>query len=95
MILASSPSVPETYSNVNIFLEKVKTGQIWCTWTGDLKMANLMAGLMSCSSSYPCVYCETRCFKQGRWDERGPLRTVGRIQEQQVKWRESGGVHDS
>ena len=90
MILASSPEVTETYHNVSVFLDKV---QVWCTWTGDLEMANLMAGVMSCSSSHPCVYCETGC-KKGHWLERGALRTVGSIQEKQAEWRESGGVRD-
>ena len=63
MIVATSPDVPESYYNISLFLEKVNTSTIWCTWTGDLKMANLMAGLMSCSSAHPCVYCETNCYK--------------------------------
>ena len=92
-ILASAPGVSETYNNVSLFLQKVQTSQVWCTWTGDLKMANVMAGIMSCSSSHPCVYCETQC-KQGKWGDRGTLRTVGSIKDQRSKWIESGGVKE-
>ena len=69
--------VPETYDNLKLIMEKCQlTGQTFkFKTTNDLKMDNILLGLMSNSSSYPCPYCEI--FHD--YKERGPPRTLKRI----------------
>ena len=58
MILASVPKVPESYVNCSIIMNKVNINSLAYKFTGDLKIMNILAGLMSASSKCPCVYCE-------------------------------------
>ena len=61
MILASAPKVPENYFNCSIFINKVNINSLVFTFTGDLKLYNIIGGLMSSSCRCPCIYCEV-CF---------------------------------
>ena len=58
MILASAPGVPETYNNCALFIDKVQINNLSYTFTGDLKLYNIVGGLMSSSCKSPCIYCE-------------------------------------
>ena len=68
MILASVENVPESYQNCRIILEKVNIVQMIFHFAGDLKMLNIVAGIMACSSTCPCPYCEARNVK-GKWED--------------------------
>ena len=50
----------ETYANVKQLIQLMKFPELdrEFTFTGDLKMVNIMLGLSSCSCSFPCPYCE-------------------------------------
>ena len=91
MILASAPNVPESYLNCSIIMEKVNINSVVYTFTGDLKIYNIVGGLMSCSSLCPCIYCESSRV-DGVWEEDGELRTFRNIQDNLDGWKTAGGV---
>ena len=55
MILASAPKVPENYHNCSIIINKVDINSVAYRFTGDLKIYNILGGLMSASSKCPCI----------------------------------------
>lgn len=93
MILACAPEVPENVFNVKIFIEKVGLSRLPYTFTGDLKLLNIVAGIMSGSSKHPCVYCDVERVK-GVWGKEGELRTFRSITEQYENWKEDGCMTD-
>ena len=58
MILATVPKVPESYYNCSLIINKVDINSIAYKFTGDLKIYNILGGLMSASARCPCIYCE-------------------------------------
>lgn len=90
MILASAPKVPENYNNCAIFINKVNISSLVYTFTGDLKLYNIIGGLMASSSKCPCIYCEGS-RENGKWEEGAPLRTFRNIQQNVDDWLNSGG----
>ena len=95
MILASvGDGIPESYKNCQIILEKVNIVQMIFHFAGDLKMLNIVAGIMSCSSACPCPYCEAKNVK-GKWESnanQAELRTFKNIVDHFKEWMASGGV---
>ena len=69
--------IPETYENLKSIMEvcQLSSQTFKFKTTNDLKMDNILLGLMSNSSSYPCPYCEI--FHD--YEKRGPPRTLKRI----------------
>ena len=78
-VLAITKGIPETYFNVKTILAVLKLDNItfdFCLAT-DLKLQNILMGIQSNSSTYPCVYCESpRPFTTI-----GLVRTLGRIRQ--------------
>ena len=89
MILACAPEVPENVFNIKTFIEKVGLSRLPYTFTGDLKLLNIVAGIMSGSAKHPCVYCDVERVK-GVWGKKGELRTFRSITEQYENWCEDG-----
>lgn len=62
LILAITPGVPENYDNIFKVLELLKLEDLPETskvrYAADLKMINLLLGLMSHSSAHPCSWCD-------------------------------------
>ena len=59
--------------------------------TVDLKMANIVLGLQSHSSTFSCHICEAaNPFKPGVDWSKGELRTLGSIRTNVTAWRNSG-----
>ena len=89
-ILAIVPEAQESYRNVLILwnLLKFTTPEILPPYTFcmDLKLANIVVGLMSHSCLHPCTWCDSRkdnLFCQGN------LRTLGSIRAQYWQFVES------
>ena len=61
MIIASAPKVPENHHNCSIFIDKANINSLVYKFTGDLKLYNIVGGLMSSSAKHPCIYCE-ECY---------------------------------
>lgn len=89
LLLAVAPGVPEKYVNVEriwkglLHLESLK-----CFVAGDLKIVNLLCGIMGHSSSFPCPYCTAP--KTTLSKEHGSPRTVGQIREHTMRWKSLG-----
>ena len=87
-IIGIVKGVSETYQNVNVILKALNLENIrfdFCLAT-DLKLQNILMGIQSGSSTYPCSYCESpRPFTV-----KGLLRTLGRLRELSKKFIEDG-----
>ena len=86
IILACVAKVPETYYNINILFMLTNLHEVKYTLSQDLKLTNIVLGLTSHSSKYPCPYGECyRDNKTGDWIK-GVNRTVSSFNEHQKKW---------
>ena len=69
--------IPEDYHNVGKILERMnlnikKNGGVFAM---DIKLINIVLGIMTASSSYPCPYCEIfHDFKNP-----APMRTIDKM----------------
>ena len=91
IMLATVPKVPESHGNVKIIYEKLKIDELRAVFTGDFKILNICTGVGTCSSKYPCAYCEA--VKLGRemvCDDNTRLRTTDNITENNERWIQSG-----
>ena len=89
LLLATAPRVSESYFNTGVLFQKVRIQDLLYKFTGDLKLYNIVAGLMSASSLCPCVYCEAKREK-GNWENGARLRTFGNVVENFENWSRSG-----
>ncbi len=55
---------------------------------GDLKVINLLSGIGTQSSSFPCAYCKA---KSSHWSIHAPLRTIEGNEQDFRAWEGSGG----
>lgn len=60
IILAITQEVKETYCNIKHLLDLVKLNSLGheLFYSVDLKMANIISGVSTHSSSYPCIWCD-------------------------------------
>ena len=94
VVLAAVAQVPETYHNLNVLMELTKPYEVEYILSHDLKLANILAGIQSHSSKYPCVYGEcTREETTGLW-QKGRNRTLGNIEQHRQEWIQSGSRRD-
>ena len=92
IILAAMSGVPETYNNCKVIFDKLQLSTLLFKFAGDLKIFNIIGGLMSCSSSHPCCYCETSKSKKEGWGELGQLRTKKNVKENCADWETDGAI---
>lgn len=78
LILAIVPNISENHANVSAIFEELNIPFNNVFLCSDLKLANLICGIGSHSSTYPCCYCESS--PKEHW-KIAPLRTFGRIRE--------------
>ena len=89
MILAIVCNVPENYNNMKVLIELTKLNEIDFKMSQDLKLTNIVIGITSHSSKYPCPYGE--CCKDdvtGDWIK-GQDRTINNLTANQIKWCEN------
>lgn len=60
VVLAAVEGIKETYDNVKILWEKLGINELDMTVSCDLKLANIVLGLGSHGSAFPCHYCEAK-----------------------------------
>lgn len=91
IILAIVPDTDENYRNMLtlwIMLRLTTIDAIPNTVIAtDLKLANIILGLMSHSSVYPCTWCDISKY---RLSENGDLRTLGNIEHKFWTWHDEG-----
>ena len=106
MIILQADACNESYANVKQLIQLLKFPELdrEFTFTGDLKMVNIMLGISSASCSFPCPYCEGAKWaknakgkmavtnKFGRF-VRGRERTLGNIKVNQRNFIVKGGVN--
>lgn len=86
MILAVAPKLAEKYDNIiPIWKNLLKLHELDAVIAGDLKIVNIITGLMAHSSAHPCPYCEAD--KKKLLEYSGTLRTVGNIRHNYRAWK--------
>ena len=68
LLLAWCKDIPESAENLEIIYKAVDVGSVSFIMTGDYKLLMPSFGLMSCSSTHPCLYC-ARSRLKGVWEE--------------------------
>lgn len=87
-IIALAPNLPEKYEYISLIWNNLlNLNALEYTVAGDLKIINVIVGIMAHSSSYPCPYCEIA--KKDLAVQAGIPRTIGRIKEHSDKRAES------
>ena len=85
IIILAIGQVSETYNHVKTILELINIDSLDIDYTHavDLKLANILCGLQSHSSSYPCLwcFCPKADFKSLTKSRSYPLRTFGDVRE--------------
>lgn len=74
-MLAIIEGAPEDYEMVKLIMDRINLNiqKLNYVFSMDIKLLNIILGLMSSSSSYPCPYCYIfHDFKKP-----APLRTFG------------------
>lgn len=87
MILALAPGLAEKYENVSPIWKVLGLQSIDGIIAGDLKIINIISGIMAHSSAHPCPYCDTE--KKNLMNSSGNLRTIGNIKENMQQWKAS------
>ena len=89
LILAIVANVPESYHNIKILMNLTNVNEIEYTLSQDLKLTNIIIGITSHSSKYPCPYGE--CYKDNISKEwyKGTDRTIKNLRSNQRKWCEA------
>lgn len=91
-ILAIASDVEENYSNMLLMLNKLNLTSpdnlhYPVRFSNDLKMNNILVGIMNHSSAHPCCWCDVL---KGDLIECGNMRTIRNIQSDYEKWCKSG-----
>jgi hypothetical protein len=63
LLLATVPGIPESPHNIKVIIDIIGINLLPYKLTTDLKMLMPFFGLMSCSSSHPCIVCFNRRIK--------------------------------
>jgi hypothetical protein len=85
-LLAVASKVPESYSNVKSLLAALNLSSLDYLTTLDLKLCNIVSGIQSASSTFPCYICEAK----KPFLEESPLRTLGMIRANASQFHEDG-----
>lgn len=87
IILGLVQNVQESYGNVKDLWSDIGIDSKHGKVAADLKLCNIMAGIMPASSSYPCTWCEV---PKGSL-ETSTLRTIENIKANYMQWLNAGG----
>lgn len=82
-VIAIAQNIPENHYNINLIWKKLQINKFLTksrdgTVTTDLKVANILFGLMNHSSSHPCTWCLS---KKNTLHIIGEMRTIARCNE--------------
>lgn len=86
-ILGIAAHVQENHANASKLWEKLNIKNFDATIATDLKLANIIVGIMQHSCSHPCTWCDA---KKSELYEQGEYRTVGSALKNYVGWVEAG-----
>ncbi|CAH0555468.1 unnamed protein product [Brassicogethes aeneus] len=89
-ILAIVKNIKENYFNVLYIWKLLKIDDLGSySISTDLKLANILMGLMSHSSAFPCTWCQSNAQNL---NNEGDLRTFENIRNQYLRWTASGSI---
>lgn len=86
-IIGLAESTQENYENVEILWSIIEVNKFLGTIAVDLKLANILSGLMPHSCSHPCTFCFAT---KNKLNERGEFRTIGNTISNYQDWQASG-----
>ncbi len=91
VIIALVPNIPENYDNAKIILDKLKINELPLPYTlaTDLKLANIICGLMSHGSTHPRTWCDIS-KTQLQLGMTGNVRTIGSLKAAYRRWVSAG-----
>ena len=92
IIIAFVDDIPENYCNLSIILDKLKVHLIKYhhKFVSDLKLGNIVLGLMECGSRHGCPNCKRKKNKDGVW-QKGDPRDLGNLASDHTMWEENSG----
>ena len=87
IILAYVDDIPENHSNLSIILNKLQVHMLFYhhSIVGDLKLYNIILGLMECGSRHGCPFCKGKKGPDGKW-VKGENRTLESIANDHTLW---------
>lgn len=85
-LLGLVPHTQENYENASKLLLLLKIYELKGSIATDLKLANILAGLMTHASLYPCTWCTAL-----KWnlDQCGDYRTIGDCIRNYEDWKQN------
>lgn len=89
LIIGLGEDVQENYENVHKLWSFIDINSVLAqgTISVDLKLANIISGLMAHSSLHPCTWC---VVKKDQLENDAELRTIGVIIDNYLLWQENG-----
>lgn len=94
IVIAIAPDVQENYENVSKIWCLLNLNNLQATYktnisiATDLKLANIICGLMTHSSAHPCTWCD---ISKTSLSSAGVMRTSDNICDKYQLWLQSGG----
>ncbi|CAH0562788.1 unnamed protein product [Brassicogethes aeneus] len=86
-ILGLAPCYQENYENVFQLWQQLKISSFSGTLATDLKLANIIVGIMSHSSLYPCTWCSAQ---KNCLNEIGTYKTIVNVLKNYINWKDAG-----
>ena len=95
IIIAFVDDIPESYQNLSIIHNKLKIHLIPHHYKiiSDLKLYNIILGLMECGSRHGCYICKGLKNAAGVWEE-GELRHLEDLIATVTLWEEESGLRE-
>ncbi|CAH1099096.1 unnamed protein product [Psylliodes chrysocephalus] len=89
IVIAIASNTQENYSNIAKLWSLLKINEFTGVIATDLKLANILLGIMTHASSNPCTWCYAQ---KGHLDKPGLDRTIGNSLQHYQEWFEAGAV---
>lgn len=89
LILAIAASTQENYDNVSKLWSLLEMNKFKGTFAADLKLINILLGIMPHSSSYPCAWCNSH---KNELHLCGVYRTIRDLLKNYEDWKNAGAV---
>ena len=92
IILAYVDDIPENHFNLSKILNKLQVHMMSYhhSIVGDLKLYNIILGLMECGSRHGCPFCKGKKGPDGKW-VKGENRTLESIANDHTLWELESG----
>ena len=89
LLLALVEDVDECYENLQALLQLLDLQAVSFVCAVDMKLANTVLGLQTCSSTHPCPWCEMHRADFGVSSRRARLRSLGTIRQNAIRYQQA------